>query len=483
MHDQTTTVALTGNTYIAQSIQRLSEPRFTQTVEFLRSADVTLTNLECTLPDPGTPPAFVAGHGWAATYMSGSAAMLDDLRFMGIDGVCAANNHVSDFGDAGVLSTIRTLRERRMPFTGIGPSLTEATQAGYIDAPSGLRIAFIAACDWGPRGAQGLNFPWPMGVIASDERPPFTSRPGVNLLRYDVVSHVTRDQLEQLRRMSVELGWEQDKIYRRNGFWRSHPLVGADTNMDVEVDGEDEVWFLGRKFVASATPGKQDTVACAADLDRLTTAIGEARRQADVVLVALHDQSHGENGLHTYVADFAHRAIDAGADVFFNNGGSFGGVEIHKGKPILHGVPGLFLQTEAVLAIPTSELERYGMSPDATPADFLDLRARRARQAFAEGGPLGELLQGAGGSAVHVCVFNEHAELTEIRVQPLEPFGGTQFSTDESVRVPRFRKQLPLMVERDSPAEQRILDHARKSSEALGTNVEVRDGQVAVALR
>lgn len=478
-----TSIALTGNTYIAQPIRRQTNPRFLQTVDFLRAADVTLTNLECTLPDPGTPPAMVAGHGWAATYMVGGTSMLDDLEFLGVDAVCAANNHVSDFGDDGIRATVRALREKGLPYAGIGASLAEATRAGYVDAPSGLRVAFVVACDWGPRGAQGLNFPWPMGVMASDEQPPFASRPGLNLLRYESVSHVTKAQLEELRTISAELGWEQDKIYRRNGFWRSHPLVGAHTNLGVEVDSEDEVWFLGRRFVADDEPRRQETIACQEDLDRLYTAVREARRQADIVLVGLHDQSHGENGLHDYVSTFARGAIDAGADVFFNNGGSFGGVELYRGKPILHGLPGLFLQTEAVLDIPTSEMARYGMPPGSTPADFLDLRGERARQAFAEGGPLGELLQGAGGSAVHVCTFDEHAELTEIRVQPLEPLGGTQFAVDESVPVPRFRRQLPLMAEIGSPAAERILGHAVKTSEALGTDVAVRDGQVVVHIR
>ncbi|MBW0093852.1 CapA family protein [Pseudonocardia sp. KRD-184] len=475
----TTTIALTGNTFIAQSVRRNAHPRFLQTVDLLRAADVTLANLECTIPDPDTPPAFVAGHGWAATYMAGTPDMLDDLRFMGIDAVCAANNHVSDFGDAGVLSTVQALRAAGLPFTGIGASLTEATQPGYIDTPAGLRVAFVAACDWGPRGALGLGFPWPMGVLASDEQPPFRSRPGLNLLRYSAVAHVTRAQLENLRTMSRELGWEQDKTYRRLGFWRSHPLVGSASNLDVEQDTEDQVWFLGRKFVVDDAPG-QHTEPCAEDLDRLFKAVREARRQADIVLVGLHDQSHGEDGVHGYVSAFSHGAIDAGADVFFNNGASFGGVEIYRDKPILHGLPGLFLQTEAVREIPLSQRLRYGLDADSTAADYLDIRSRRARQAFAEGGPLGARLQGAGGSAVHLCVFDDLARLREIRVQPVEPLGGTQFSDDAATPTPRFRKQLPLLAERGSDVEERVLAHAAGESAALGTETTVEDGQLVI---
>jgi poly-gamma-glutamate synthesis protein (capsule biosynthesis protein) len=476
-----TTVALTGNTFIAQPVRRLRHPRFRQTVEFLRGCDVTLTNLECSIPDPDTPPAFVAGGGWGATYMIGTPAMIDDLQFMGIDGVCAANNHVSDFGDPGILATVRQLRAKQMPYAGIGASLTEATQAAYVDSPTGLRVAFIVACDWGPRAGQGLNFPWPVGYIPSDDAPPFTPRPGVNLLRYETVSHVSPDQLAQLRRISHDLGWEQDKIFRRNGFSRSHPLVGLTTNLDVEHDTDTEVWFLGRKFVASDVPG-QHTVACDEDLQRLYRHIREARRQADIVCVGLHDQSHGEE-VHGYIDTFAHGAIDAGADVYFNNGGSHMGIELYKGKPIIYGLPNLFLQTEAVRNVPSSEMARFGLPPDSTAADFIDARAEGAQRAFAEGGQFGRMLAGSNGTAVHVCVFDDNADLTEIRIQPLEPLGGTIFSAEGAVPVPRFRRQLPLMPEPGSPVAARVLEYAVDVSAPHGTEVEIGDGVAVVRVK
>ena len=474
-----TTVALTGNTFIAQSIRGIDNAGFHKTIEYLRNSDVALTNLECGIPDPDIPPAFVAGSGWGATYMVGTPSMVDDLTYMGIDAVCAANNHVSDFGDAGILSTVRYLRSKEMPFAGIGASLTEATQACYVDAKTGLRVAVIMACDWGPRGLQGLNFPWPAGYLASDDAPPFTPRPGVNLLRYESVSHVTKDELESLRSISANLGWEQDKIYRRNGYWRSHPLVGSSTNLDVEVDSDTEFWFLGRKFVVDGTHGHH-TVPCQEDLDRLYKHIREARRQADIVCVGLHDQSHGEE-VHDYISEFAHGAIDNGADIYFNNGGSHMGVEIYKGKAILYGLPSLFLQTEAVRNVPSSEMIRYGLPSDATASDFLDKRAACARKAFEEAGSIGRMMAGAGGSAIHTCVFDDSAELQEIRIQPLEPLGGTIY--DDGATVPRYRRQLPMLAGPDDAVTTRVLEHSIDVSKPFGTTVEVKDGVGLIKLK
>ena len=465
-----TTIGLAGNTFISKPIRRYETPAFLETCAFLGGLDVTLVNLECAIPEPDDPPAFVAGSGWGATYMVGTPDMVDDLKFMGVDGVCAANNHVSDFGDAGILSTVRTLRRLGMPFTGIGASLSEATQAGYVDTRTGLRVAFIVACDWGPRGLQGLNFPWPHGYFPSDDLPPFTPRPGVNLLRYSTVSHVTAEQLHHLRQVSQDLGWEKDKILRRNGGWRSHPLVGITTNIGVEHDSDTELWFLGRKFVVDGTIGHH-TEPCQEDLDRLFKQVREARRQADIVCVGLHDQSHGEE-VHRYISDFAQGAIDNGADVYFNNGGSHMGIDFYRGKPIFYGLPSLFLQTEAVTNVPSSAMARFGLPPDATAADYLDVRADYAAMGFREGGELGRMMAGAGGTAVHVCVFDDDAELTEVRIQPLEPLGGTLYNGT----VPRYRRSLPLMPAIGSPIADRVLEYSTAVSAPFGTEFDIEHG-------
>jgi poly-gamma-glutamate synthesis protein (capsule biosynthesis protein) len=438
--------------------------------------------MECTVPSPEDPPAFAAGQGWAGTHMRGTPQMLEDLKFLGITGVTAGNNHVSDFGDSGVLSTLRHLRAASLPYAGIGASLTAASGPGFVDTRTGLRVAFLSACDWGPRGTHGLNFPWPAGYLPSDERPPWRSRPGVNLVRYDVASQVSREELEQLREISRRLGWEKDKILRGSGFWRSHPLVGFTTNLEVEVDSDSQFYFLGRRFVAGGSAATQGTFGCPADVQRIEKAVRDARRQADLVFFALHDQSHGEH-VHDFIRDLAHTCVDAGVDVFYNTGGSHMGMEIYRGKAIMYGIPNFCLQTETVTTLPSSVMERLGLSPDATAADFLEARARHTAEGLAKVGGPDKMIEAARGSAVNLCVFNDSAELTEIRVQPVEPLGGTPISADESTPVPRHRRGLPLMPDPDGPLSKRVLAHAVEVSKDLGTEVEVVDGTAVIKLR
>ncbi|HEV3486240.1 MAG TPA: hypothetical protein VG106_12585, partial [Vicinamibacterales bacterium] len=181
-----------------------------------------------------------------------------------------------------------------------------------------------------------------------------------------------------------------------------------------------------------------------------------------------------------YIDEFAHGAIDAGADVFFNNGGAHMGVEIYDGKAIVYGLPSFFLQTEAVRHVPSGSMSRYGLAADGTASDFIETRAAWAvRATTAAGGLSAGWKLMAGGSAVHTFSFDQRARLQEIRVHPIEPLGGTNLNPDEraddAVRIPRFRMSMPLMAEPDSALAERVLEQTVESSRRFGTSVEITD--------
>jgi poly-gamma-glutamate synthesis protein (capsule biosynthesis protein) len=450
-----TTIALTGNIYLEHPVSGLRNARFQRVAEYLRGCDGTITNLECAIPDSEDWPAYMAGTGWSATYMGADPSMIDELRYFGIDALYAANNHVADFGELGILSTIRHLREKRMPFAGIGASLTEASEPAYFDTPGGQRVAVISAFDWGPRRSMDLNFPWPWGQMPSDDRPPYRTRPGVNLLRYDAETIVDRQTFDELRRTSAYLGWEKAKEYRRGGAERDLALIGS-YMIDYEIDTDDEFFFMGRKFVLGDGPGVR-TVPCQDDLDRIYKYTREARRQADIVIVALHDQSHGV-GVYEHISTLAHGVIDAGADVYVSNAGRHRGIEIYEGKVIFYGLPSLFLQNEQVTHVPTSALQLMNLPADATSADFLDARDVGTGKAPRISAP------GRRGTVVFVVVFDEEGRPSEVRIQPLEVSEG-----------PRFRSGLPLWPDKHGTLAGELLDRTRQHSEDFGTTIETRD--------
>jgi poly-gamma-glutamate capsule biosynthesis protein CapA/YwtB (metallophosphatase superfamily) len=455
MSDSTeTAIALTGNVYLEHPVSHYRMERFQPVVDFLRGCDATLTNMECAIEDGEDWPAYMAGTGWSATYMAGKPSMVDDLHYLGIDAVYAANNHVGDFGEAGILTTIKHLRNRNMPFAGIGASLTEATEACYFDTPNGRRVAVISALDWGPRGIMDMDFPWPWGQMPSDDGPPYRRRPGVSLLRYNAQTTVDEQTFKELRRASEYLGWDEAKAWRRAGASRDHALSGP-YMIDWEQDTDDEFFFMGRKFVKGDGPGLSTSLVLE-DADRIYKYIRDARRQADFVVVALHDQSHG-NGVHQHIHTFAHGAIDAGADIYLNTGGLPRGIEIYNGKVIIYGQPGLFLQNDQVTHVPSSALPLMNLAPDATTSDFLD-----AREQGTAGGRRFDIGRG---TVVNVVVFDEEGRVSELRIQPLDVSDG-----------PRFRRGVPLWPAEDDDLASDTISRVATRSAEFGTKVEMVDG-------
>jgi poly-gamma-glutamate synthesis protein (capsule biosynthesis protein) len=457
-----TYLSFTGNTYIEHRVSvHHKKEGFSKLIDLLKRSDLSFANMECAIQDGEDWPAFGSGMGWAGTYMGAPPGIIEELKFMGIKAVYAANNHVADFGEAGILTTINYLKRGGMPYAGIGASLTEASQPTYLETEN-ARVALIAAADWGPRQMMDLPFPWPHGFMPADELPPYKSRPGVNLLRYDSVAHVDRDAFEQLRRISHELNWQHGKVVRFQGAARTEPLIGSSLR-GWEKDTETEFFFMGRKFVLGEK-FRMSTFPYQEDLDRIYRHVTEARRHADVVIVALHDQAHGV-GVHDYISAFAHGCIDAGADIYINHGGVQRGIEFYKGKAILYGQPPLYLQNNEVTKLPTSMKLRLGLRIDSTAGELLEDRERNRARATSAGGPT-QAFSGIG-SAVQTVVFGHNAELQEVRIYPTE---------ETIINGRRPRLSVPRLAEAGSGKFNQVIERARERSKLFGTGIEVRDG-------
>jgi poly-gamma-glutamate synthesis protein (capsule biosynthesis protein) len=273
---------------------------------------------------------------------------------------------------------------------------------------------------------------------------------------------VDREAFEQLRRISQELNWQRGKVVRFQGASRTEPLIGSSLK-GWEKDTDSEFFFMGRKFVLG-DKFRMSTFPYQEDLDRTYKHVTEARRHADIVIVALHDQAHGI-GVHDYINMFAHGCIDAGADIYINHGGLQRGIEFYKGKAILYGQPPLYLQNNEVTKLPLSMKLRLGLGIDSTVGELLEDRERNRERAVNAGGQTHAFSRI--GSAVHTVVFGAKAELKEIRIHPTE-------ETIIDGRRPRL--SVPRLAEPGSDKFNQVIERARERSQAFGTTVEIRDG-------
>jgi poly-gamma-glutamate capsule biosynthesis protein CapA/YwtB (metallophosphatase superfamily) len=101
----------------------------------LRSADFTAVNSETAITNGGTPQP-------KTYHFRAPANAFTALRDAGVDLVTMANNHVLDYGQAGLADTLAAARAARFPYVGIGVNAA-AAWAPYVITIKGVKIAVI----------------------------------------------------------------------------------------------------------------------------------------------------------------------------------------------------------------------------------------------------------------------------------------------------------------------------------------------------
>ena len=111
---------------------------FAGVADELAAADLTLGNLETAL---GTGADRAGKVNKKYTFMSPPAAV-EVLQEVGFDHVSLANNHVYDFGEHGIVTTLKHLRAAGLPFSGAGEDPQAARTPAVLEA-NGRRIAVL----------------------------------------------------------------------------------------------------------------------------------------------------------------------------------------------------------------------------------------------------------------------------------------------------------------------------------------------------
>jgi poly-gamma-glutamate synthesis protein (capsule biosynthesis protein) len=115
---------------------------FEFTADTLRSADVTVGNLEC--------PISTRGIAEDKTYaFRAPLAAAESLAYAGFDLVNLANNHILDYGPLALSDTLETLAAQDVQAVGAGMNALEAYAPVMIEI-NGLRLAFLGLMDIPP---------------------------------------------------------------------------------------------------------------------------------------------------------------------------------------------------------------------------------------------------------------------------------------------------------------------------------------------
>ena len=118
------------------------EAPFLYTADTLRSADVTVGNLECPISARGTAED--------KTYaFRAPLAAAESLAYAGFNLVNLANNHILDYGHLALADTLESLAAQDVQAVGAGMNTLEAYAPVMIEV-NGLRLAFLGYMDVPP---------------------------------------------------------------------------------------------------------------------------------------------------------------------------------------------------------------------------------------------------------------------------------------------------------------------------------------------
>lgn len=349
------TIATVGDLIYAHDLgHMMRDPSFASVVDLLRGADVTTGNLEGIIVDGRTVAgARMGGHGAEP----GAAVSLKD---MGFDLVARPNNHGNDFGPEGLAETSAHLDRVGVQYAGVGNTYAAARAARFFTADGG-RVGMVATTATGTLPARPARGEWP-GVGGYST---------LDVTRFFMTPAEAWGAVRTLR----------DNFPNGTGFYAR----GANTDNDIQL--------LGERF-RKAPPGESDPYFLyemnQRDLRDLLAAVREGKMRSDFLTIAIHshhfrDTSGGYRGagipeaehldtnpsVANYLEEFAHAAIDAGADTFQGTGVHVvRGIEIYKDRPIFYGLGEFIRQRDVDGLSGLGELQRDACDGCPFPAKY-----------------------------------------------------------------------------------------------------------------
>jgi poly-gamma-glutamate synthesis protein (capsule biosynthesis protein) len=429
---ETMKLAATGDSIINMKVSMHEEEDFLYLFDLIGEADVRFTNFEviCCEFDKGYPQA-----EYGIPYQIAEPHLVDEFKWAGFNIVSRANNHTLDWGYEGMFSSSSLLDDRGIVHSGVGKNLSEARSPGYLETDKG-RVSLISTASSFPNFSR-----------AGGARRDVQGRPGLSPLRYRRELQVTKEDLEELKKI----------------------LKKINANMAIGPIEEDSITY-GRglnavKFTVSDTPGLY-TEPYEQDLEEVKRSIKDAERMSDLVLVAHH--GHEDDGSDRFkpakfLETYARACIDAGADAFLGHGPHLlRGIEIYKGKPILYSMGNFFFQFDVSKFQGQEYYDRYDLGNEATPADAYDAAREQAKEKDWRGWN-GFAFEPSFWDSIIAQMEFEGRELQELKIHPATLGFNKQ----------RTERGRPMKASQED--SERILKHIQKYSEPYGTRIKIEE--------
>ncbi|WP_232700247.1 CapA family protein [Brevibacillus daliensis] len=354
MNNSITFVA-TGDSFITRRLPSKDES-FKMLSSLICSADVRFTNLEVTTHHLEGTPSAVSGGTWAVAHPD----VLKDLKAYGFNVLAWANNHTLDYSYDGLAATEKYLNQYDFIHAGAGSNLANASQPKYLETPSG-RVALISV-------TSTFHESW----IAGEQRPDMIGRPGINPLRHNTLHVISREKMKHLQDIA--------EIVNVNGFYNKGIEVGLVKRLN------EGLFPFGRLIFQEGEQEGRYTKPHKKDLNRILSSISEAKRQADYIIVSIHNHEVKGDTLDEpadFIKTFSRACIDEGAHAIIGHGPHvIRGIEIYRNCPIFYSLGNFIFQNETITHLPSDFYEKYGLDHNHNVADALDARSYMNTRGF-----------------------------------------------------------------------------------------------------
>lgn len=156
MNNETISILVSGDfaprLRVADAIEKGNyQSIYNDILPIITDSDISITNLESPLVDNGQS---ITKTG---PYLKAPVKSIEAIKFAGFDMVTLANNHMMDYGDEGLFSTLQACENVGIRHIGAGSNLEEAKKIEYFKV-KGKCIAFINCCENEWSTTQG-NYP------------------------------------------------------------------------------------------------------------------------------------------------------------------------------------------------------------------------------------------------------------------------------------------------------------------------------------
>ena len=428
MSEKALRVVATGDMFITRRIAEDGYEGFEELSDCIKEHDVKFSNLEMTFHNQEGYPAAVSGGTWAMM----EPEALDDVKRFGFNLYNTANNHSGDYGQEGVLATIRHLKERDMVFSGTGRNLAEASKACYLETRK-ARVALISVSSSFHEAAR-----------AGGQSHELVGRPGLNPLRFQTRYHVDQAHYEMAQELVKVTKVNAMKEFSiKNGY--SNPFEEGTLPF-----GSAGTFCLDDKNWIESVPNAED-------MKRITDEIKEARKQADVVFVSFHGHECDEEDTTVparFLETFSRACIDAGAHAVLGHGPQeLRGIEIYNGGVIFYSLGNFLFETETVSLQPYDAYINRKMPLDTKVGSYMDNRSKNGTVGY---GVLENIWR-----AVMGALTMEDGKITQVQLYPITL----------GLHDKRPHKGLPRMSH-----DEKTLEYLQELSNPYGTKIRIENG-------